>query len=306
MSHFKLLVIGENIEEQLAPYDENLTVEPHVDPDWDYLSDLKHARKFYAEHPERLPKKPNGDAHTLFTINDLALLRDYNEGEDIREENRKYVRYTTYNPKSKWDYWTIGGRYSGTFRIKDGANAEDYTASAGHWSDEFQTDKPNYAGRADAARKRAIDFDAMETHARAEGLKNWLTLQEATEGITPPQRDWAATLAAHKDDANAAREEWHSHPWNKAANDARLWDAYELFHMGADDPMQSYLEERVAFARGGFYAVVQNGEWQAQGKMGWFGFSNDEFESGDWYKQVAQIISDLPHGTLLTVVDCHI
>ena len=29
MSHFAVMVIGDNVEEQLAPYDENIEVEPY-------------------------------------------------------------------------------------------------------------------------------------------------------------------------------------------------------------------------------------------------------------------------------------
>lgn len=306
MSHFKILVIGDNVEEQLAPYDENLTIEPQVDADWDYLSNLKNARSFYAEHPEHLPKKPNGDTHTLFTINDLDLLRDYNEGDDIREENGKYVRYTTYNPKSKWDYYVLGGRYNAWFKIKPGANPEDYHPSEPHWSENFGN-ASNHANASDQAMKRAIDFPAMVAARRAASEAEWAKLTEATKGILPPTFGWAECLDKHgQENIDAARTEWNTHPWNMAARKAGFWDAYEDFHMRAANPRAAYISAQEDFAATGFYGVVKDGVWFARGDMGWFGISNDKVSDDEWRAQVRELIEGLPDDTWLTNVDCHI
>lgn len=305
MSHFKLLVVGENIDEQLAPYDENLTTEPRVDTNWDYQSDLENARKFYTNHPESLPKQPGGEPHTLSTISDLDLVRDYNEGEDIREEAGTVVRYTTYNPKSKWDYWVIGGRYNANFKILPGASEDDFLPSAHHWSEGFGN-VADHINAADQARKSAIDWQAMKDVAIASGEKLWSELENATKGLTPPELSWEQTREKHGEDIEAARQEWNTHPWNKAAREARLWEAYDFFKIGEPDPRAAFIAYQELMATTGFYAILNNGEWISQGDMGWFGFSTDHVSEEDWRAKVKEFIDGLPADALLTVVDCHI
>ena len=91
MSHFKVLVIGENVEEQLAPYDENLEVEPYIDPNWNFDVEIADAREWYSENPDSAVDLEDVD----------SILYHYTDGADIRVENGKRVRYTTYNPDSK-------------------------------------------------------------------------------------------------------------------------------------------------------------------------------------------------------------
>jgi len=67
MSHYMLVVVGEDVDHQLAPYAESLDVEEYEDSD----------------------------------------------GE-----------LTTYNPDSKYDYYTVGGRYKGRLKLKTGHLAD--------------------------------------------------------------------------------------------------------------------------------------------------------------------------------------
>ena len=84
MSHFTVLVIGPDYEAQLEPYDENKTVAPYRE----YLSEKEKAY--------------------------------YDECEvTFDREKKQWFRMSVYNPKSKWDWYQIGGRWRGYFRLKD-------------------------------------------------------------------------------------------------------------------------------------------------------------------------------------------
>ena len=103
MSHFTVLVVGDNAEEQLAPYDENIEVEPYGE-DW---GDEDIA--LFEEHV----MKVSGDLDTV-----LAKMREWNGCKNTYDSERDvYVRWTTYNPKSQWDWYEVGGRWEGFFKL---------------------------------------------------------------------------------------------------------------------------------------------------------------------------------------------
>lgn len=305
MSHFKLLVIGENIEEQLAPYSEELTVEAYKDENYDHAEKVQRARRFYTEHPDCLP------TGGLDLQNERALIEAYTDGDEgirwtTNEAGEEVSElWTTYNPQSKWDYWVIGGRYNTSFKIIPGTPEDQYQASEPHWSERFGS-KRSHTNAADQARKSAIDWQAMKDAALQEATELWAELEAATKGITPPELDWERTREKHGEDIDAAREEWHSHPWNVAARKLKVWDAYDYFEMSKPDPRAAFMAYQELMATTGFYAILNHGEWISQGQMGWFGFSDDTVSEDDWRAKVKEFIDGLPDDALLTTVDCHI
>jgi len=305
MSHFKILVIGDKVDEQLAPYDENKETEAYKVEDYDHAEKVAAARKFYNENPRH---RPEGGVDIA---NERALLGWYCQGEDIRWVHKgdgEWVseEWSTYNPNSKWDYFTIGGRYNAWFKIKADANPDDFHPSEAHWSEKFGNDA-NHANASDKAMKRAIDFPAMIAARRAAAEADWAKLSEATEGIEPPAYGWAECLEKHGiDNIDAARKEWNTHPWNVEARNAGFWDPYEDFQMRAEDPRATYIARAEDLAVTGFYAVLKDGEWIARGEMGWFGISNDTVSETDWSSKVRELIEELPEDTWLTNIDCHI
>src|SRR5439155_2088993 len=85
--------LGWNIDNKRHEY-WKLPSEERTDERWKQLIKpfVELEDKFDQEHP--LHKKPNPDC------------------EDCKGSG---VRQTTYNPKSKWDWWVVGGRWDGYF-----------------------------------------------------------------------------------------------------------------------------------------------------------------------------------------------
>lgn len=298
MSHFKVLVIGEDVETQLAPYDENLETAPYQDDSFDYTKELNRARDFYIKNTDLRPELDRAD--------DVAVLNAFHEGEDLRwnDEKSEASLWSSYNPRSKWDYWVIGGRYNANFKIKPGTHPVDYFPSEAHWSETFGN-APDHTNASDRARKRAIDFPAMIAARRANAEESWAKLAEVTKGIEPPTESWDEVRERH-DDIGDARKEYHSHPWHTAARKAGFWDAYDDFCMAEKDPLAAYIARAEQMAVAGFYAIVRDGEWIARGDMGWFGMSDDKVDEAEWRAKVAELIESLPDDAWLTTVDCHI
>ena len=99
MSHYSVAVFiksGQDIGELLAPFDENLEVEPYVE--FTRQEAIDYARKYY-----------DTDGKTDDECWEMVA-------EDSKTDAAGNI-YSTRNPDAKWDWWCVGGRYSGMLRI---------------------------------------------------------------------------------------------------------------------------------------------------------------------------------------------
>lgn len=373
MSHFAVLVIGENIEAQLAPYHEfectgtddqyiqnmDVTEELRAEFRADTRSMIKLADgslvgryddQFYREPTEEQSKKigilaGTGCAHGLswaskdwgdgkgyrtkvhiipegaeqvevpfesFTAwvgpdwHGTALV-PHGEQPDLTGEHKygyalldeagevvRVIRRT--NPNSKWDWYEIGGRWSGFLKLKDGA------AGALGRKGVMGSCANDGPGRADQALKGAIDFEGMRNEAAIEAAANWDKVAEATGGLL--WTSWDQVRAVHKDNIDAARDAYHAQATKKRAVKA-LGDGFFV-------DVDQYLTPRDQFIQQArdratvLYAVVKDGQWIAKGEMGWFGMSSGDEDQDAWNRKVNELLDSLPDDTPITVVDCHI
>lgn len=116
MSHFPMLVIGDDYEMQLAPFDEGIDVPEYIDsqPD-DWQEALAKAR----EHLK--PEYAN--------LSDQEVLATWS-GENVwrPREGGGYDKWITYNPQSKWDWYVPGGRWQGSLVTKHGTKVDSCKA----------------------------------------------------------------------------------------------------------------------------------------------------------------------------------
>jgi len=105
MSHFSVIVIGDNVEAQLQPFHEyeSTGIEDQFVKDIDVTEDT------LADF-----KKHGSEGETL---------SDFAEGWNGAEE-RDGKFYNRTNPNAKWDWWVIGGRWSNWFNIDQGKLAD--------------------------------------------------------------------------------------------------------------------------------------------------------------------------------------
>jgi hypothetical protein len=228
------MVIGENPEEQLAPYDENIDVPEYTDED----------------------------------------------GE-----------VTTYNPKSKWDWYELGGRWTGFLRLKPGCVG--YTGQPGLGTSSAK------AGYADAARLGDIDIAGMQAEAE-------FAMREKLSKLSGIPRDWLSWEQVKEkcgDDIDKARSLYNGQTNMEAARSALgfPWS-------GVDE----YLATDEALIKGAkgealqTFAVVKEGQWYERGEMGWWACISNEKEADVWAKEFDSLLSSLPPDTLISIYDCHI
>jgi len=155
MSHFTVLVIGEDYERQLEPYDENVEVESHDDP-----IDVA----WWSEQLE-LPEGTSAE----------EFVAAYNADGENAYVNADGVPCTgsTYNPDSKWDWYQVGGRWHGYFKLKVGAVAMAL-------SDPGVFDNGPLHD-ADQARKGDVDLEGMREAAGEAAGERWDLFQHLPE-----------------------------------------------------------------------------------------------------------------------------
>ena len=118
MSHFTVLIIGEDIEGKLAPYDEGLEVTPYISLK---REELERERKEMIEEAKNPPEGTSID-YSVYKegMSLVEFVRLYHEQELDKEGDM----LTTYNPDSKWDWYEIGGRWKGMLLGKKGIKTD--------------------------------------------------------------------------------------------------------------------------------------------------------------------------------------
>ncbi len=110
MSHYTVAVFtkeGQSVDCLLEPFDENIEVEPYVRRTKEEV--LKEIEK-YCDENEALRKK-------WLTLSDKEKMRIWAGYNDFDEDSNPL---STYNPNSKWDWYSVGGRWDNFLKTKNG------------------------------------------------------------------------------------------------------------------------------------------------------------------------------------------
>jgi hypothetical protein len=295
MSHFAVLVIGDNIEEQLEKYDENLVTPRYVKYTKEQLISKKrkeiedYKNSTYAEYladPEAYAADCNNEGHLNYLKNEFPKKLEWNDDEIYENAISWYEKseigpegevYSTYNPNSKWDWYEIGGRYAGRLILKEGVKKEAEPNFSWGWGAE-DIDEILKEPRVDTALMKDIDWDKMH-HVQSKydsAIRFW---EMKIEGAEPTTEEEKKLLE---------------------------WDWYKPeFYTERYKNKETFAKSRSSFT---MWAIVKDGEWFEKGKMGMFGMSDESNDEGlDWeLNMYDKFIKGLPEDTRLTVVDCHI
>lgn len=305
MSHFTVLVIGENVEAQLQPFhefectgcndqyvlDEDITAE--IQERIDDGETLDDALGYYG-----LEEKIVDDESKVDTVGDDC---DHKYGYAIVKDGVLIKAVNRTNPNRKWDWYQIGGRWSGMLRLKPGAKGMNGERS---WVNRGQPTDANYC---DSALKKDIDFTTMRDLACEEAAKRWDDAHAIIGDCT-----W---LTWKQVQAQITEGQGEKTVWDVRREFYHAQEALKALREKFDNPfadLDEYLTPRFTFinaarnAAGTTFAVLKDGEWFEKGEMGWWGMVSDEKGQGVWNEQFAKLIDDLPDDTRLTVVDAHI
>lgn len=157
MSHYTVAVITKSnpedsheLEKLLAPFDENLSVEPYIHRTREEI--IKQGKIHKQEWIDRVNEVESKDKLVEYLISpSYRWCRDLLNAETDDEFYNAEVyedmvgpnsddEYSTYNPDSKWDWYQIGGRWSGLLLSKEDGNYYN-TLQIKDWDyDNFNTE----------------------------------------------------------------------------------------------------------------------------------------------------------------------
>lgn len=264
MSHYAVLVIhreDQDIEELLAPYSEHLEVEPYLKYKHDEA--LKTLRDEYGYEEEEI---------------DDALLESF-----VKEYSSYSLKdgdvYTTYNPNSKWDWYSIGGRFDGDLDLTDEGIEE-----AINYPNNPQWFK-------DMPREEQVEHVKWVNTAPLKYIKWFTPLSD--EAKTTAKRWWEINIdGVELKDGEEKDKYFFYKP-----------EYYKRRYKDVDTYIK--LKEIVTF----FAVITPDGKWYAPSNMGWWACTDGEPEDElkwdlEFYDRF--IKPNLDSDLICTVVDCHI
>lgn len=276
MSHFSVMVLtdGEKtVEELLAPYNENLEVDPYIYRTKTQI--IKDAKKRKEMILNKI--KEAKESHSFYGNSEWqkAFLNAETDEELYQAEINENSIYdkegnelSTYNPKSKWDWYSIGGRWQGLIKAKNGVKAND----PGIFGSSPYAEDDN---RFDCALIKDINFTPDE-----EELKH-------------AKRYWEVVIEGSPLKPGEDKEDFMSFRTKE-------------YYLERYKNKETYAKISSSFVT---YAVITpDGQWHEKGQMGWWGCSSETGdESLDWdlhFKE--RFIDTMSPNTVVTIVDCHI
>lgn len=331
MSHFTVMVVGDDIEKQLTPFEEHSPEAYEVVPLTElseaigklgYDGILHHISKSLKE------KDPVAILSEEMLLDDngklSALMRDL-RGSGIEEvliadeKTGKLQALKRIVHNGKWDWFIVGGRWSGRLLIKPDSIPPKNAIKGGEEENNLRRKYSNIPALSemreldlptnvyDALPKRLIDIETMEENYVKENqfivdvynvvskydfkTPNEIRLEMLDEGKKP-------TIA---EVLRVADEQ----PAIKALDEAGLETKLDFDLDLLKVPPQHF--DQVLRGRAWQpLAWLKDGEWVERGSMGWFGIVSDEEDYVVWDKRCREIWDSIPDDTMVTLVDCHI
>jgi hypothetical protein len=326
MSHFTVLVVGENPEEQLAPFQENNMGDyprEHLvfeDKDAEYRAEYKKGKTKQVVLADGTMASPRDDrfyvpdlkagilAEKKYKYPDGAKLKDvlfskvYETFEVFCEKyhgckkDSATGRYGWWsNPDAKWDWHELGGRWTGFFKVKLGSTSGRLGTPG------IQTEKGK-PGTADSALKGDVDFGAMRAEAVHLAWKDYEEIAGIVAGRKTAPFGEVSKMKRFKGNIEEARKFYWAQPvladLAKAKKSFVDPERYEV-------SLGEFLARAEAHACTTF-AVVKDGKWYERGGMGWWGMVSNEKEPEKWALEFKKLLDSVPDDARLSVFDCHI
>jgi hypothetical protein len=291
MSHFTVMVYGENAEEKLAPFDENIETEEH-EQGFVTSEDKERFMEYYlVNNPEDkdysfedLYRKHGGDWNSF--------------AWKIDEATGKWMEYSTYNPDSKWDWYQLGGRWNGFFKKKLTTRLVDAMVGQPGLMTEEAPD-----GMADSLLKKDIDIEFMRKD-KEDYASN--VYDKAIEIFEKHGREYVSWKDVKIENYDERREFYNNQPLVKTFTNAR--DTFGFF-CDIDDfkvSKEEYLKTTRNGALTTYAFITDDGEWVEKGTMGWWGMSSDEMTDNEWANKFNEYFDSMPDNIRVSVYDCHI
>ncbi len=271
MSHFTVLVIGDKPEKQLAPYNEEIEV-PEYKEELVSEEEKKSFLDVYTIFDEKRDyaklSKEQAKENKKLSFEELYKKygEDWNGSEWRKDENNQWAKYSTYNPKSKWDYYSLGGRWNGFFKLKEEFRNEGIVGEK-RWDNDF----PEMM-TADQAKKGHLDF-SLDKKEYKKAIRFWEIVVEDSK-----------LKEGEEEPFNEYKKRYYTERYKDKKHYARIRASISTFAVIKD---------------GKWYEKGSMGWWGMSSET-----NEDAREWEDNFYD--KWIKELPNDTLLSIYDCHI
>jgi hypothetical protein len=298
MSHFSVLVVGNDIEKALAPYDENLEMPRRRTGEVTMEDKIRFVGYYTDMDDEEVIKNKMEENPKFFEELYLEHGDSWNGREwEKASDGTTWHEYSTYNPDSKWDWYQVGGRWAGKLLIKDEfVGNHEVSSPSLLFEDRTKLEIMADSKRADSALVKEVDWDLMSKKVKDHREATYNKFVEAIEN--PVKRE---TIHPYFDygvrSVEVSPEEFEKNKDNPTYfenKDGNVSFRYQT------------REEYVGTGKFSTYALLMDGQWYQKGEMGWFGMSKNEMDEEEWDETFQDKIKSLDPETRITVVDCHI
>lgn len=298
MSHFTVLVSAKNdeeLEQKLLPFHEY------------ECTGIEQYLEFVVEVPrENIPLRAQELRMKYYegeNLSDLEILENWYGGE-LRSEGWGHVT----NPNAKWDWWKIGGRWTGLLKLKE-------MGMGRNGSPGLMTDENTDTFRADIALAGDVDWQAIhdeDVQRQIDGYKVRHHYIALAENMDIPE---AIYLECEK--------QFNENEYARQVGSIRKLVLYKMANQlsGQDNHLwwDSYTEvaqymnldekqyKATCIGKAQTYAFIDlDGNWQQRGEMGWFGLDDESKGTKNYDEAWWQFVKSIPADQLVYVIDCHI
>jgi len=344
MSHFTVMVIGDNSKEQLAPFDESIKEidkKIFIDKEEEFQEEWN---KNTIEVPDWYPS-----FYETVTSNQLKELIDKKivalnnifdfGGMRIKEGARIAVRISekpkdivfakirNYKAKEKSIYdieiefiespakKLLQDKYENfedfVKQFHGYSNRDEIQNKYGYWENpNAHWDWYQLGGRF----KDSLRLKPEYIHQGTQGTSSLVFPKESKIGYTD------SALKKHIDFKKMNQENFDraEEAYNKFEEaykkDKELKTFNPYFDYGVEnisDKKDEFIpEDKIAYIKrnASFYtfAVIKDGKWYERGEMGWWGAVSNEQPISEWIEQFNKMLEEIPEDTLISIYDCHI
>jgi hypothetical protein len=198
MSHFSVLILGDEPEEQLEPFAELSAIDGPLAEDWRaaFVTEVPRDRFAAAAREITVAAEAAGMPYApryrrlVQAADYAALFTDFFGGESGPDGDWGYYA----NPAAKWDWFVLGGRFQGRLRLLPGRRGFSGERS---W---FNEDAPVLPNTCDQARAGDIDWAATR-----KVFTPFAVLKDG-EWFEQGEMGWWGCVIAEKTDAAWAEE----------------------------------------------------------------------------------------------------
>ncbi len=204
------------------------------------------------------------------------LLEPYYEGKEVEAYLDEDGDETTYNPNSKWDWYSIGGRWNNPLIVEKNNTDVCEDGDVGMFaSNDNKVEGHPELKRVNGAKIKDIKFDMLNGGIE-KAKREWELLVEEQEPQTPEEKDIVETnvyIPQYYIDQYGTKEE--------------------------------YVRQSTMFST---WAFVNENGWCEQGKMGWWAMNDATKDSRkEFIDKLNEYINAPEHqDEYLFIVDCHI